>query len=425
MKDTKASLPGDTGLPSSSSELSKLTSFEKGTYPYSVEDFFRKPEKNGFSLSPCGQYYSFLAPVNRRMNIFVQKIGEPEATQITNEAERDISSYGWANSSRLIYIKDAGGDENFRIYAVDRNGDNLLDLIPIDGIRIEIIDKLDDFEDEMIIGMNKNMPELFEPYRLNIVTGDYQQIAENSNPVEPISSWMTDHEGKLRLATQMVDGTFERLLYRRTEKDPWKEVITLDFKETLSPLFFDFDNGDNVYALSNLGRDKAVIIKYDLNEAKEIGAVLFEHPEVDANGLSYSKKRKVISGASYTTDKSHRVYMDDLAEKTYRFLEDQFPDHEAVISNSNKEENLHMVRTYSDRSLGAYYVLDTTQWTIQHLTDVSPWIDESDLSAMKHIQYTSRDGLTINGYLTLPKGKASNLPLVVNPHLAEVMPFFK
>ena len=36
---------------------------------------------------------------------------------------------------------------------------------------------------------------------------------------------------------------------------------------------------------------------------------------------------------------------------------------------------------------------------------------------MKPISYTSRDGLTINGYLTLPKGVAAkNLPVVINPH---------
>ena len=148
----------------------------------------------------------------------------------------------------------------------------------------------------------------------------------------------------------------------------------------------------------------------------EIGDVLFEHPDVDAGSLSYSKKRKVVTGASYTTDKGHRVYMDDLAEKTYRFLEDRFPNHEVVISNSNKNENLHMVRTYSDRSLGSYYVLDSDKWTINHITDVSPWIEEADLAEMQHIQYTSRDGLVINGYLTLPKGVRKDLPLVVNPH---------
>ena len=39
---------------------------------------------------------------------------------------------------------------------------------------------------------------------------------------------------------------------------------------------------------------------------------------------------------------------------------------------------------------------------------------------MHPITYTSRDGLTIEGYLTLPKGytmeNAKNLPVVVNPH---------
>jgi dipeptidyl aminopeptidase/acylaminoacyl peptidase len=39
------------------------------------------------------------------------------------------------------------------------------------------------------------------------------------------------------------------------------------------------------------------------------------------------------------------------------------------------------------------------------------------MAAMKPITYTSRDGFTIHGYLTLPKGiKAEKLPVVVNPH---------
>src|SRR5690606_21046865 len=45
------------------------------------------------------------------------------------------------------------------------------------------------------------------------------------------------------------------------------------------------------------------------------------------------------------------------------------------------------------------------------------WLDENNMATMKPIKYTSRDGLTINGYLTLPKGvPATNLPVVVNPH---------
>jgi dipeptidyl aminopeptidase/acylaminoacyl peptidase len=39
------------------------------------------------------------------------------------------------------------------------------------------------------------------------------------------------------------------------------------------------------------------------------------------------------------------------------------------------------------------------------------------MAEMKPITYTSRDGITINGYLTLPVGReAKNLPVVINPH---------
>lgn len=412
----QSKLPGDTSLPSSESDLSKLTAFEQGSYKYAIEDFFRKPEKTAYHISPDGTHFSFMAPYQRRMNLFVQKVGENDAVRITNEVDRDISSYTWANDNRLIYIKDAGGDENFRLFAVDKDGGNPLDLIPIDGIRIEVIDTLRDHEEEMIIGMNKNNPQLFDPYRINIVTGHYDQIAENNNPAEPISTWMTDHEGRLRIATQMIDGVNERLLYRPTEEDPWQEVITIDFKESLSPLFFDFEKPHIAYVSTNIGRDKSVIVQYDLEANKEVGDIIHSHPEVDVSGLSYSRKRKVITASTYTTDKAYKKFFDAEAEKVYNYLQSELAGYETAIVNSNKAENLHMVRTYSDRSLGAYYIFDSDALSLNHIVDVSPWMDEDDLSAMQPIRYTSRDGLTINGYLTLPKGETKNLPLVVNPH---------
>ncbi len=76
-----------------------------------------------------------------------------------------------------------------------------------------------------------------------------------------------------------------------------------------------------------------------------------------------------------------------------------------------------LVRTYSDRSLGGYYFYDRGSDQISKITDVSPWLNEGDMASMKPIQYTTRDGLTIYGYLTLPNGvDPVGLPVVVNPH---------
>ncbi len=414
---TTADLPGDPTLVTSSEELQQLISNAKGDFKYSVEDFFRNPDKTRYQLSPDGQYFSYMGPYERRQNIFIQKIGEDNAVRITDETDRDIAGYFWANNNRVLYIKDSGGDENFQLYAVDKDGSNDKDLTPFEKVRIQLIDQLEDIDEEIIIGMNKNNPQLFEPYRINIVSGEYQQLAENTNPMEPIDGWMTDHNGQLRIATKIVGGTNTVLMYREKESDSFQDVITTDFRETIQPLFFDFDNGSTVFATSNLNRDKNVIVKFDMATGKETGDIIFAHPEVDVTDLSYSKKRKVPTTIAYNTTKYQFHFLDDQRAALHRRLERELGNYEFWVTSMNKAEDKFMIRTYSDRSLGAYYFYDQTSDQLSKISDVSPWIDETDMAEMKSVQYASRDGLTINGYLTLPKGsEGKKLPIIINPH---------
>ncbi len=412
----KPALPGDPSLPTSSEELMKLIDEAKGDFKYSVEDFFRNPEKTRYQLSPDGTHFSYMAPYERRQNVFIQKIGEDKALRITGETDRDIAGYFWANDNRILFIKDSGGDENFQLYAVNKDGSDAKDLTPFEGVRIQIIDQLEDIDDEVIIGMNKNNKQLFEPYRLNIITGDLKQLAKNDNPEEPLDSWMTDHDGKLRIASKVI-GTNTTLMYRETEEQPFRDVLTTDFREGVSPLFFDFDNGNIVYVSSNLNRDKNVIIRFDMSAGKEVGKPIFAHPEVDVSSLSFSRKRKVLTTISFNTDRHNWHFLDKEREAIQKRLEKELGEYEVFITSMNKAEDKFMIRTYSDRSLGAYYFYDKNTDKLEKIVDVSPWIDENDMAEMKSIKYKSRDGLTINGYLTLPKvASTKNLPVVINPH---------
>ena len=108
-------LPGDPSLPTSSEELLELIKESKGNFKYSVEDFFRNPDKSRYQLSPDGTHFSFMGPYERRQNVFIQKIGDDKAMRITSETERDIAGYFWANDNRILFIKDSGGDENFQL----------------------------------------------------------------------------------------------------------------------------------------------------------------------------------------------------------------------------------------------------------------------------------------------------------------------
>jgi len=377
-----------------------------------LEDFFRNPEKSAYQISPDGKFISFMAPYESRMNIFVQKTGSDKATRLTSETDRDIAGYYWANADRILFLKDSGGDENFALYGVDKDGKNSKCLTCFEGVRTQIIDELEDQPDFVIIGLNQRNAMVFDPYRLNIKTGEKEMLAENPGNIQ---GWMTDHEGKLRIAIAIVDGVNTQLLYRDDESQEFEPVLTTSFKESLSPNFFTFDN-KHLYATSNLGRDKSAAVIFDPKTAKET-EVLYENEDFDVGGISYSRKRKVITAASYTSWKRERHFFDDEARTMFEKLESLLSGYEIAITASDKAEENYIIRTYSDRSMGAYYLYDKTKEKLTKIQDVSPWLEEDQMAEVKPIQYRSRDGLVIHGYLTLPKGvEAKNLPVVVNPH---------
>ena len=376
-----------------------------------MEDFFKNPESTGYDLSPDGEHLAFLKPWQTRLNVHVQKIGEEEVTRVTSATERDIAGYIWANNERIAYVQDTAGDENFRLYAVNIDGSGFQELTPFEKVRVGIVDELENDPEHMLIDMNKRDARVFDVYRININTGQMEMIAQNPGN---ITGWMTDHDGKLRIALT-TDGVNTSVLYRDTEKDAFQALITTSFKETLNPLFFTFDN-KNLYVASNIGRDKEAIYEYDVNK-KETIRLIYEHPEVDVNTLMKSDKRKKVTGTYYYTEKLHYHFFDEDREQLQAELEKRLPGYEVRVYSLSKDETKVLVRTFSDRSLGGYYFLNRGTNEFMKLVEVSPWLNEAEMSEMKPVSYTSRDGLTIHGYLTLPKGvKHKNLPVVILPH---------
>jgi len=376
-----------------------------------MEDFFKNPQQAYFQISPDGKFLSFTKPFERRMNIFVQAIGSEDITRVTSVIDRDIWSYWWKGDNRILYRQDFGGDENFHVFGVDPDGGNLTDLTPFEKVKANIVDGMRDHDTDILISMNKTNPEVFDVYRLNTVTGELTLVAENPGD---ISRWITDHDYNVRVAIR-TDGINNTILFRDGSEGEFKEIMTVGFEDTFSPMFFTFDN-KHIFALSNLGRDREVIVKYDLANNTEL-ELLYEHPEVDVSGLDYSRKRKVLTEINYVDWKYQREVLDPVMEGYYKILDERFPGYEAYLTFSNRDEDIFIARTMSDRSTGSYYLFDTRTGEIKKLADRNPWLPEDQLAEMKPVSYKSRDGLTIHGYLTVPKGvESKNLPVVVNPH---------
>ena len=376
-----------------------------------MEDFFRNPETAAFSISPDGKKLAFARPWQHRMNVYVRDIATGNEKRITSATERDIAGFFWKGSGKIVYAQDFGGDENFHVYITDIKGSESRDLTPFGKVKAGVLDDLEDDPVHMLISMNQRNAEIFDVYRCNIETGELELIGENPGN---ITGWMTDHDGKLRAAVQ-TDGVNESFLYRTNESDDFRVLITTNFKETFSPVLFAYDN-KIMYVVSNLSRDKAAIYTFDPEENKTLDLV-FGHDEVDTGGIMHSKKRKIITGVSYVTDKRHYKFFDADREELQRTLDDFFPGLEAAAVDMDDDERRVIVRTYSDKTRGAYYLFDRKDNSMSKLADLSSWLKENQMASMTPISFTARDGLKINGYLTLPLGvEAKNLPLVVIPH---------
>lgn len=401
------------GLLATAAAMMLLASCSTQTPPpvIPMEDFFRNPLVAGFQLSPDGAYISFTKPYERRMNIHVLKQGTTDTVRVTSVTHRDIFGYFWKGNTRILYLQNTGGDENDHLFGVDPDGKNARDLTPFPGIKTMIVDQMKDNETDVLIGLNKRNPQVFDVYRLNTVTGAMTMVAENPGN---ITQWLTDHEYRIRIA-MVTDGVNQTVLYRTEDKGPFAPLITTTFKETFQPLLFTFDN-NRLYALSDLNRERQAVVEYDPATKTET-AILFEHPEVDLGGLDYSHKRKVLTEISFTTWKSERKILDETTQAMYTKLETAFPGYEVYAYAPTREEDKFIVRVINDRSLGSYHLYDVATGALTWLADRNPWLQQENLAEMKPVKYTTRDGLSIDGYLTLPKGRdAKNLPVVVNPH---------
>ncbi len=417
---SKDSLPGNLSLPSSKDELAKLASLEKETYIYSVEDYFQKPKQSSFKFSPNGLYLSYREKDEKSKNhVYVKNTETNEITRIIEEGEDLVRGYGWANDNRLIYVKDKGGDENYHLFAVDLDGKNQKELTPYEDVKVLILNILKDQKDYIIIQMNKDNPQIFEPYKINIKNGKIKKLFENKDPENPISGYDFDKDGNLKAYTQQQNGTEYVLYYQTGDDEPFDKIIKTTWKDNFNILGFDYttDNPHDAFIKSNLESNTDEIILYDFKK-KEIIQKVYSNKIFDVGGISRSRKRGYeVDYYYYTGEKSVIIPVSNMYKELHKKFTREFEGYDFDIASKTDEEDKFLIYVTSDKLYGIYYLYDAVKDTFKEIFNLMPELNPDEMAEMKPIKFTSRDGLTIHGYLTIPKqAKNGKVSLIVNPH---------
>ncbi len=414
------SFPGNTDLPSTGQELIELASQEKGVYHYSVEDYFQKPKQSSFQFSPDGLYLSYREKDSESKNhVYVKNTDTNEIIRAIEEGKDLIRGYAWANNNRLIYLKDKGGDENYHLFAVDLDGTNNLELTPYDEVKVGILNNLKDQKDYMIIQMNKSNPQIFEPYKININDGSLEQLFENTDPSNPISGYNFDKDGNLKAYTQQQNGTEYVVFYRKGNNQDFEQIIRTTWKDTFRIIGFDYttENPHDAYVISNMESNTDQIILYDFEQNKKIKEV-FSDEIYDVGGVSRSRKRGYeVDYYYYSGEKSVVIPVSKTYKKLHKKLAKQFDGFDFDVVNATDQEDKLLIYVSSDKLYGTYHLYDVVQNSFKEIFNLMPSLNPAEMAEMKPIKFTSRDGLTIHGYLTLPNlSKGQKAPMIVNPH---------
>ncbi len=420
MEKTEKTIPGNPELVTSDVELVKLSDYDKGNYTYSVEDYFARPKARSFQFSRNGKYLSYREKdENSKNHVYVKEIATGKVTRVIEEKEELIRGYGWANNERLVYVMDKGGNEDYHLFAADIDGTNQKELTPYDGVQVSILEGLREDEDHMIISMNKNNKQIFEPYKINILTGDIKQLFKNEDAANPIAGYNFDKDGKLKGYAKMRDGVNIDFYYAK-EDGKFEIVKQLNWKDTFSILSFDYasKNPHDAYVVSNLNSDKTEIFLYDLKADKVIKK-LYSNDKYDVSNLSLSRKRGYeLDFFSYQGEKQVVIPVSDYYKKLHKRITKKFPDHQYSIADKTDNEDQYLIFLQSDKLYGVYYSYDAIKDEFKLLYNLMPQLKENDMAEMRPITFKSRDGLTIHGYITLPKEAVAGkkVPLIVNPH---------
>ena len=420
-QEKKEAQKGNPSLASSKEELAKLAASEKGTYKYIVADYFKKPAQFSFQFSPDGKYLSYKErDANGKSHVFIKNTITNEVKKVIEEKDELIRGYGWAGNTHLVYMQDKGGDENFHIYTTDLDGSNKKDLTPYAGVKASITKLLKEQPDYMIVEMNKENPQVFEPYKINIKTGESVKLFENKDIANPITGFDFDKDGNLKAYSQQQNGTETVLYYRTAEGKPFEKVVQNSWKDDFGIIAFDYTtpNPNDAFVLTNTENNTREIILYDLALKKTIKKI-YSNPTFDVSGLVTSRKRGYeVDYYHYTGEKEHIIPVSATYKKIDAILKKQFGDKEYSITGVTDNEDKCLVYVTSDRLYGTYYLYDIVKSTFKEIMNLAPQLKEDDMAEMRPIKFTSRDGLTIYGYLTIPKeaSKTKKVPLVVNPH---------
>ena len=377
------------------------------------ETIFGNPEKADPQISPDGSRMAYLAPLDSVLNVWIGASNTDDYVPITRDTDRGVRLYFWAHDGRhILYLQDKGGDENWRLYKVDLESAEVVDLTPFEKVQTQIIGRDKRKPHEILVGLNKDDERFHDVYRLDLRTDALHLIAKNPGDVV---GWIADRDLVVRAAVGAIaDGAME-LRVRDTSDGEWRQLLRWDSDDALtsSPMSFSKD-GRFLFIVDSSESNAAQLIRLDLASGNR--QVLAHDPEYDVADVLFHPDTYEIQMVAFVRARQEWTILDESIREDIEAVQALNPGDFAVHSRT-LDGNTWIAGFTEDDQPVSYHRFDRSTGASTFLFHNRPALAKYSLAFMKPVSYTSRDGLTVHAYLTTPPGlDAVNLPMVLLVH---------
>ena len=388
----------------------------------SIDDFCDyKKDKFNYKISPDAKKIAWIETIRGTQTVHFKSFEENKVRYIST-LRRRISNFHWAQDSQRIFVYYGNkGKENYNIgtYNTEAPGHRPFFLVDFKGHmkykkRAFIQQSLINDPEHVFVIHNDRDLSCYDLYKVNIKKRDETLIAKNPGDV---TEWITDHTGKLHARIRNDEKAKTKYLEAfEPETTTWRKVIKLDIEDTFDIIGFDKPTG-KMWALSNRNRDKIALVKFPTKTGKE--QLVYEHPKVDIDSYELIRKSQepyllylepdypMVHFIKPQMKEKFRPFLDRINKDNYDFFYEKSAD--------NRTEIFTLV-AYSDKEWSCY-LFDSIAGKVELLHRSWNSKYKNQIPDMKPISFKSRDGLEINGYLTLPLTvQPNNLPIVILVH---------
>jgi dipeptidyl aminopeptidase/acylaminoacyl peptidase len=378
---------------------------------------FGNPERISPLISPDGTQLAWIAPHEGVLNVWLAPAGADgvdwaQARVITDDNDRGIRTFAWAHDGRhVLYLRDTGGDENFRLHDVDLETMQRRDLTPFSDVQTHIIAAEKKFPTEILIGLNRDNPQLHDVYRLDLVSGELVKEVENPGFI----GWIADAQLVIRAGiAPQPDGGFV-LMVRGNAGQQWRPLLSIGAEDALTsgPIAVSED-GSSLLAESSVGANTARLVRLDLTTGDV--EVLAENPEADVTDVRLNPDTREPQIVTFLKDRSEYQVLDPSVAPDLAAIRALHPGDPSFV-DADDADATWLVEFTNDTGAVPYFSYDRETRSGRFLFEHQPELSRYELAPMEPFSFTSRDGLTIHGYATFPPGAGrQGLPTVLNVH---------